>query len=85
VEQGRLDISVEIVLCEDSDLFSAVEKSSRDSDFIFIGLRPPTPDEPAEIYGEYLHGIFQNTKGIPSVAYVIASEDLDFNTTFLSA
>jgi solute carrier family 12 (sodium/potassium/chloride transporter), member 2 len=85
VEQGRLDISVEIVLSDDSDLFSTIEKSSKDSDFIFIGLRPPVPDEPAEKYGGYLHGIFQNTQGIPSVAYVLASEDLNFKKIFLSA
>jgi solute carrier family 12 sodium/potassium/chloride transporter 2 len=85
VEQGRLDVTVESVLSDDSDLFSTIEKSSKDSDFIFIGLRPPAPDEPVEKYVGYLYAIFQNTKGIPSVAYVLASEDLDFKKIFLSA
>jgi len=84
VKQGRLDISVETVLSDDSDIFSTIEKSSKDSDFIFIGLRPPLPKETVENYGQYLHGIFQNTKGIPSVAYVLASEDLHFKKLFLS-
>lgn len=84
VEQGRLDVSIETVLSEDSGLFSTIEKSSNDADFIFIGLRSPAPDESVEEYGEYLGGIFQNTTGIPSVAYVLASEDLDFKKIFLS-
>jgi solute carrier family 12 (sodium/potassium/chloride transporter), member 2 len=84
MEQGRLDGSVETVSMHDSGLFSTIEKSSADADFIFIGLRPPAPAEPVEKYGEYLYGIFQNTKGIPSVAYVMASEDLDFKKIFLS-
>jgi solute carrier family 12 (sodium/potassium/chloride transporter), member 2 len=85
VEQGRLEVSVETVFIHDSNLFSTIEKSSRDSDFIFIGLRSPVPDESVEEYGAYLQSIFQNTKGIPSVAYVLASEDLDFKKIFLSA
>jgi solute carrier family 12 sodium/potassium/chloride transporter 2 len=84
-EQGRLEVSVETVSLHDSGLFPTIEKSSRNADFIFIGLRPPSTEEPDEKYGEYLNGIFQNTKGIPSVAYVLASEDLDFKKIFLSA
>jgi solute carrier family 12 sodium/potassium/chloride transporter 2 len=84
VEHGRLEVSIETVFPHDSGLFPTIEKSSADADFIFIGLRPPAPEEPVEKYEEYLHGIFQNTKGIPSVAYVLASEDLDFKKIFLS-
>jgi len=84
VEKGKLNVSVETVLSEEQNLFSTIEKVSRDADFIFMGLRPPLPDEPAEQYGEYLRNIFQSTKRIPSVAYVMASEGLDFKKMYLS-
>lgn len=82
-EQGRLDATIEAVLADNSDLFSIIEKSSRDADFIFLGLRSPNPDESLEDYSSYLRQIFQCTTGIPSIAYVLASENLDFKKIFL--
>jgi len=84
VEKGKLDVSIEAVLSEGLDLFPTIEKASKEADFIFLGLRSPVPDEPVEEYSTYLRDIFQSTKGISAVAYVLASEDLDFKKMFLS-
>lgn len=84
VERGRLDVSIEIVRFDDPALFSTIEASSKDADFIFLGLRSPVPDESNETYGAYLREMFQNTKALPTVAYVLASEDLDFKKIFIS-
>ncbi|HPL64636.1 MAG TPA: hypothetical protein PK587_12790 [Syntrophales bacterium] len=84
-EQGRLDASIEAVLADNSDLFAVVENSSRDADLIFLGLRSPGPDESLESYSSYLRNVFQCTTGIPTVGYVLASENLDFKKIFLPA
>ena len=84
IEQGRLEAAVETVPLEEPGLFPTIERSSSDADFIFVGLRSPAPGEAIESYGEYLRSIFQQTRGIPSIAYVLASEDLDFKKIFLS-
>jgi hypothetical protein len=85
-EKGRLDVSVDAVrAAPGADVFSLIEASSRDADFIFLGLRAPVPDEGPEPYSRYLWGVFQNTRSIPSVAYVLASENLDFKKIYLSS
>ncbi len=84
VEQGRIDAEVETALIENSDTFNTIENNSKDADFVFIGLRYPSPEESVAEYSQYLKDIFQKTQGIPCIAYVLSSEEIEFKRIFSS-
>lgn len=84
LEQGRLDAEIEIILGDESNIFSTIKDVSLDADFVFIGLRPPAPDEPIEEYSHYYSNLVQRSSGIPSTAYVLAAEDINFQKIFSS-
>ncbi len=84
LEQGRLDAEVEVILGDESNKFSTIKDQSLDADFVFIGLRPPAPDEPIEEYTQYYSNLVQRSSGVPPTAYVLASEDINFQKIFSS-
>ncbi len=84
IEQGRIDAEVEIVPIKASGIFETIESHSRNADFVFIGLRPPDPEETPEAYTEYLKDIMDKTRDIPFMAYVMSSEDIEFKRIFSS-
>lgn len=84
LEQGRLNAQAKAVEMYASGLFDTIVQYSKDADFVFMGLRPPREEETIEGYSEYLKTIFQRTREIPFIAYVLASEDLDFKKIFSS-
>ena len=84
IEQGRIDAEVEIVLLEATGLFETIESHSRNADFVFIGLRPPDPEETPEAYTGYLKDIMDKTRDIQLMAYVLSSEDIEFKRIFSS-
>jgi solute carrier family 12 sodium/potassium/chloride transporter 2 len=84
VDQGRLEAEVEVMLEEKSGIFDTIKKHSVDADFVFLGLRPPAPEETIEEYSQYYKNIIQQTRIIPPMAYVLSSEDIDFQKIFSS-
>ena len=49
---------------------------------MILGIRPPRPDEPAEDYSVYYEGVQMSIEGLPSVAMVVATEEVDFRQIF---
>jgi len=50
-----------------------LHESSADADMIFMGMR-----QPGEDYVEYLERLTHLAEGMPTTAFVLASEDLPF-------
>jgi hypothetical protein len=50
-----------------------LHESSADADMIFVGMR-----EPGEDYVEYYERLRHLAEGMPTTAFVLASEDLPF-------
>jgi len=84
LEQGRVDADIEVILGDESTLFSTIKDKSLDADFVFIGLRPPAPEEPIEEYTQYYSNLVQKSSGVPPTAYVLAAEDINFQKIFSS-
>jgi amino acid transporter len=84
VEQGRIDAEVEVILGESSDIFNVIKQKSKDADFVFLGLRPPSNEESTEEYSRYLRNIFEKTREMPPTAYVLSSEAIEFQRIFSS-
>jgi len=77
LEAQRLDIQVDFVLRDGADLFETIHRSSADAALVFLGLRPPQPEETATAYADYYRLLHDRTAGLP-VVYVMASDQVDF-------
>ncbi|MFH1025509.1 MAG: Na-K-Cl cotransporter, partial [Nitrospirota bacterium] len=84
IEQGRIDADVKTVVEWESGIFDTIAMNSREADFVFIGLRRPDAQETEEAYSEYIKTIMQKTQNMPTVAYVLAAEGLEFKKIFSS-
>ncbi|MEX0961966.1 MAG: amino acid permease [Simkaniaceae bacterium] len=78
---GRLPVKLDVVIAESNkNIFQEVIKaSSQNTDLIFMGLRPPKPDETDDEYGDYYKNLIEKTRDFPSMVFVLASEDIDFS------
>lgn len=72
------------VILDDSGIsfYKKLPKYSEDTNFSFIGLRPPKPYEPYMEYAKYYLDVIEETKDIPNVGYVLAGEEIDFEKIF---
>jgi solute carrier family 12 sodium/potassium/chloride transporter 2 len=84
VDEVRLEAEVEVILGNVSGIFETIRDHSQNADFVFVGLRPPNPEETNEEYGLYFKDIIRKTYGMPPVAYVLSSEAVDFQKIFSS-
>jgi hypothetical protein len=84
VEEGRLEADVDVILSDKDNIFHIIKEHSSTADFVFLGLRPPAPEETIDEYSLYFRDIIQKTRVIPPMAYVLSSEDVDFQRIFSS-
>lgn len=77
---SRLSFATEVVLHKEGDILSdTIKQSSSKADLVFLGLRPPYAEETNEDYSKYYENLMTRTNGYPPIAYVLASEDIDFS------
>ena len=79
IEEQRIPATAEILIRKPSlDIFKMIRESSRDAGLVFMGMRPPSPEETAEKYGSYYGSLLETARGMPPVAFVLASEEIEF-------
>ncbi|MBN1596142.1 Na-K-Cl cotransporter [candidate division FCPU426 bacterium] len=59
-----------------------IHERSRDAALIFLGLRPPAPEETAQEYAAYYSSLLTRLKGLPPTVLLLAGEDLNFKEIF---
>ncbi|MCP5506052.1 MAG: amino acid permease [Chlamydiales bacterium] len=69
-------------LDESTDFYAHITDYSTDADLTFLGIRAPEREESIDAYTSYFKTLLKKTEGIPSVAYVLAGERLDFQRIF---
>jgi amino acid transporter len=69
-------------LDETDDFYSHIADYSTEANLTFLGLRAPEINEPRKAYETYFKTLMKKTEKIPSVAYVLAGETLDFQRIF---
>jgi amino acid transporter len=84
LEEGRIGADVQVILGDKEDIFHIIKEHSSEADFVFLGLRPPASEETNEEYRQYLKDIIQKTRGMPPTAYVLSSEEVEFQKMFSS-
>lgn len=84
IAAGRLAAEVKILVAHiDEDIISTtIRRFSQEADLVFLGMRPPEPDESPQEYAVYYEGLIKCTKKFPPSALVLAAENIEFNEIF---
>jgi len=82
IDSAHLNAQAVTISAQEGSAYGLIKKHSGEADFVFLGLRPPEPDESDEDYSKYYRDIIFSTVTPASTAYVMASEDIDFKAIF---
>lgn len=84
LKESRVEAEVEALVWEKGNVFDAIRGSSQGAALVFLGMRPPHEGESDESYAAYYEGLMGRTDGFPSVAIVLAAEEIEFDWIFAS-
>jgi len=79
LEKSRIPASQNVYVKSETDAFELMEKSSSNSDIVFMGIKPPTDDEDFRAY--YLN-LMEKTKNFKTTVFVLEAEKVSFFDIF---
>jgi len=84
--EGRLTAEFEVLVNNSrEDLISTIiRRFSQEADLVFMGIRPPEPNESDQDYGDYYEGLIKSTEQFPPLALVLAAQRKDNSIKFLN-
>ncbi|MBT3182026.1 MAG: amino acid permease [Deltaproteobacteria bacterium] len=65
-----------------SPIPTTIKEASMDADLTIIGMKPPDEGESDEDYATYYKKLMQQTEGFPSLAILLAAENIKFQDIF---
>jgi amino acid transporter len=78
--ESRIEAKTSVKVSQ--DIWMGIHESSKSSDLIFIGIRPPAEGETPEEYGDYYRTLLESTKRLPQVAMIMTAEEIKFTDIF---
>jgi len=81
-KKGRMDVGVDVLISEEDKQVEMLSKLSKDSPFVFMGLKKPIKEKPVEVYIEYLENLYFKTKSFDRIAFVLSSGHVDLREIF---
>ncbi len=78
LEEQRIPAETEILIQRLPSVFDIIRQSSADAGLVFMGMRAPEAEESVEEYSRYYGNLIEETQGLPSLALVLAAEDIEF-------
>jgi amino acid transporter len=83
IHHGRLKADPGVVVREASETtFQVIARASSEADLVFLGIRPPEPDESVEEYAAYYSSLLDHMQPLPATGLVLAAENIDFQKIF---
>jgi len=82
IEKVRVDAKAEVVVEPSREVFPCIREHSAGADLVLLGMRAPEQEETAEAYADYYGHLVERSSGLPPVAFVLASEEIDFRAIF---
>jgi len=79
---ARITAKMKVLVRDGRNVFDVILNSSRDADLVFLGMRPPEPEETAEDYSKYYQTLLEYTDSFPATALVMAGEKVEFERIF---
>ena len=78
IEEQRIPATAEILIRRIPNIFDIIRQSSADAGLVFLGMRPPAPEETTEEYAQYYGNLIEATNQMPPLAFVLAAENIEF-------
>lgn len=78
ISEQRIPASAEVTVKNRDSYFEMIRESSADAGLVFMGMRPPGGDESIEAYSHYYGALLEVSRGMPMVAFILASEAIEF-------
>lgn len=82
IRHGRIEAEAKVHLQRGENLFETIREASKGANIVFLGMRPPLPDESIEDYAVYYETLITRTQGFPPAALVLAAETIEFQRIF---
>ena len=82
LSRSRLNAEAKVLKKLSGTFYETIRESSKDADLVFLGIRAPEEDESVEDYAAYYENMVEETKSLPLLVKVLASEDVDFQRIF---
>lgn len=82
ISKSRLNMTGEIILSENKNVFETMRESSKNTDLVFLGIRPPMENEALDDYSKYYEDLLNKTKDFPMLVKTLASENIEFQRIF---
>ena len=78
ISDQRIPAEAEVLVKNRPSYFEMIRASSADAGLVFMGMRPPGDDESLESYSRYYGVLLEVSRGMPPVAFILASEAVEF-------
>ena len=75
----RTGATAEVLVAQGRSFATILRDSSAGADLVLLGMRAPTKDDAAEGYAAYYQTLVAKTEGLPTTAFVLAAEELEFS------
>ena len=82
LEAARIPAQVDVLVRGERALFDVIRDASADAGIVFLGMKPPAPDQTPEDYSRYYEELLRQTDSLPATALVTANEKVDFRSIF---
>ena len=80
IEKLRIGAAARVIVSEGRPFPEILREASADADLVFLGLAVPenVPD-----FTSYYEGLQKRARGLPTTAFVLASEEMEFSEVLL--
>lgn len=78
IQTQRIEAKVDVMVKDRPDVFEMMRETSRDTDLVLMGIRPPEEGEDLDVYTSSYRRLVINTEGLPPSALVLAAQDIEF-------
>jgi amino acid transporter len=79
IAESRIHAEPDVVVrAPDQSPFDAIREATADCSLVFLGLQVPGEDTTPDEFRLYYRDLMEQTRGLPTTAFVMASENVDF-------
>lgn len=78
IEEQRIPAEARVLVKSMPSYYEIIRNASPEAGLVFMGMRPPLEDETNENYAQYYANLMTASKDMPPVAFVMASEEIEF-------
>lgn len=78
IEEQRIPAEAEVLIKHLPSVYEIIHNASAEAGLVFMGMRPPGPEESIEAYSAYYGNLMEATRDMPPLAFVLAAEAIEF-------